>query len=75
MAKKITLLMDGRTPVEVDEEEFELIKLMVQEVGAHLDFFKISVVTKNLVAQGYQPARARELCILARSELNKKTPS
>lgn len=68
MSKKmITLLMDGRTPISVDEEEFEIIKLMVQDAGALTDRSKMMGVVNDLVSQKYPKVRAMELCILAAS--------
>ena len=61
----ITMYMDGRLPVTVDEDEFELIKVMVAEAGGDL---KAGLhVANELVAQGYEPFYARQLVVLARS--------
>lgn len=63
---QITLWMDGRIPVTVDEEEFEIIKLMVAEAGGDKDLKKLRPVVDELVKQGYRRGHAMELCILAR---------
>lgn len=69
MAGEITLMMDGRASVTVDSEEFEIIKLMVQEAGGHLNLQNVNAVINELIKQGYLRSRAMELCILARREL------
>ena len=69
MSKMITLMMDGRIPVEVDEDEFELIKMMVEEVGAKDDFSKLKVVIDDLVGQGYKRPRAMQLAVMSRHRL------
>jgi len=64
----ITLWWDQRQPVHVDEEEFCLIRMMLEECGRHEDIRKSIEVIKDLVGQGYKLRRARELVILARTQ-------
>lgn len=71
MAERVTLWFDGRIRVEVDADEFEIIKMMMQDAGADKNLFKTMVVVNDLVKQGYTKGEAMRLCILARSELNK----
>ena len=65
--KIITIYMDGKIPIQVDEESFELIKMYVEEAGAHQDLRKIGSVIDDLVAQGWDRSYAREVCVMARS--------
>ena len=41
MSKNITIMMDNRIPIMVDDEEFEIIKIMVEESGAKDDLKKL----------------------------------
>jgi len=60
-------------PIEIDEEEFEIIKLMVLDYKADdpADYGRIMYVVNDLVLQGYDKERANELVILARKDLRK----
>ena len=66
MSKNITIMMDNRIPIMVDDEEFEIIKIMVEESGAKDDLKKLRGVIEELVKQGYDKSHARTLCVLAR---------
>lgn len=66
-SREITIFWDGRSPVRVDEEEFELICLFVEE--ADKDGKSLFALAEDLIAQGYEKTRARELVILARKEV------
>ena len=67
---KLTLYWDGRTPIEVDQEEFAIIRMMLEEVGGvnPASTRESQSVVNNLVGQGYELRRARELVILARTQ-------
>lgn len=66
---KITMYMDGKIPITVDEEEFEIVKLMVVDAGADQDDTKVRGVIKDLIAQGFATGRAINLVVLACSSL------
>ena len=50
---QITLLMDGKIPIQVDEDDFEIIKLMIEEVGADKDLRLLKNVIDDLISQGW----------------------
>lgn len=72
MSDNITLWMDGRIPITVDEEEFELIKMRVKEMGVHLpnSTNRLDLI-RELIAEGYGKWRAMNLVVLARTEVRK----
>lgn len=53
----------------IDEEEFELIKMMVQDHGADKELSKLPAVISELKKQGYADNKARTLALLARGFL------
>ena len=67
--KQRVLRLDCGTSIEVDEEDFEIIKLLLKDVGADLDLKKVIDVVRDLVAQGWGKLRAIEVCLLARKEI------
>lgn len=66
---KRTLWWDQRVPIEIDSDDFEIIKLMVLDTGAATDISKWDIVIDALIKQGYDKYRAKELVILARKDL------
>lgn len=64
---ELTLMMDNKIPVTVDRDEFAIIRMMVEEEGAVENLSKVRAVCDRLEEQGYLPARARTLTILARN--------
>ena len=69
-ADMITLNFQGRIPVEVGREEFEIIKLMVTDAGAIYDPKAHAKVVKELMSQGYTLSRASMLCSCAADKLD-----
>lgn len=69
MAEKITLRGNGGITYEIDSEEFEIIKLMVEEAGAKDKQKNIMGPVKELVDQRYGLVDAIRLCIFARHAL------
>ena len=53
----------------VDEEEFELIKMMSSEAGSDKSLVNCQAVAQELKRQGYEESRARKLALLARASL------
>jgi hypothetical protein len=68
---QITLMMDGKIPIRVDEEDFEVIKLMVTQAGAVDDTNRACDVIRELMKQGYVRSHAVEVVTMARSELRR----
>jgi hypothetical protein len=73
MAKKIRLKWDMST-LQVDEDEFQLVILMLQDAGWELNDAKIRVrtqaqVARDLTNQGYEKSRALNLVHMASGEL------
>jgi hypothetical protein len=69
MAKEITLIMDKCIPVTVDKNEFETIKNIVRRTNSTENQKNLNQIINNLIAIGYNPARATTLCLLAQSYL------
>ena len=69
MSKTLTLWRDARVSIEVDDEEFEIIKIMIEEAGADQNSSKVHSVVLELEKQGYKRHRAISLGVLARREL------
>jgi hypothetical protein len=65
----ITLRFDGRKEVRVDEEEFEILKLMVEEFENSGEIQWLRRLIQELEKQGYEHFRAQELAILAKREV------
>jgi len=75
-SESITLWFDGRIPIEVDREEFAIIKMMIEDAGAVNDRKAMIGVINDLESQGYQRHRAMNLCIMAIRELDgSRTPT
>ncbi|MBI3046537.1 MAG: hypothetical protein HYY86_03330 [Candidatus Harrisonbacteria bacterium] len=53
----------------VDEEEFELIKIMSSEAGSDKSLKNCETVIQELKRQGYGGSRALKLALLARASL------
>jgi hypothetical protein len=64
-------MMDGKIPIRVDEEDFEVIKLMVTQAGAVDDTNRACDVIRELMKQGYVRSHAVEVVTMARSELRR----
>jgi len=61
---------DGRKIV-INSDDFEIIKLMVQNAGADCSILKIPPVCAELETQGYTHQQAFDLIVVARIELRK----
>ncbi|MDO8520620.1 MAG: hypothetical protein Q7S52_00730 [bacterium] len=74
--EQITLMMDGRIPITVDKEVFELVKLMVEEMGAVEDLKKTVDVVRRFIAENQQYADRKgqviSLVVLARRDLKEE---
>lgn len=69
-SERIVLWFDGRVRVEVDREEYELIKLMLKDAGMEQSQKAAFGVMRDLESQGYARNLAMMLCIMARRELS-----
>jgi len=69
-SKTMTLYIDGRIPIHVDREEFQIIKMTIEDAGAVNDQKAFKKVVQSLMDQEYSAYRAINLCVLARGELN-----
>lgn len=71
MASQMIRVCWDISDVVIDEEEFEIIKMMVQDAGADqkAGLPKLRVVIDELKKQGYTDTRARTLALLARGFL------
>jgi hypothetical protein len=65
----LTLWWDGRTPVQVDQDEFEIIKMMIREKDPAGGIKTLLPMVRELESQGYSNTRAKTLAILARGEV------
>lgn len=71
MRAKILLEADNYT-LEVDEEEFEIVKLMFEGVdikNAREVLLKVREVKEDLKQQGYEPKLASDLALFASWDL------
>ena len=68
-AKEIRLKWDTSS-LRVDEDEFQLVVLMLQDAGWTPDDAKVRVqVARDLMSQGYERSRAMILVHMASGEL------
>lgn len=69
MAKEVRLEWDTSS-LRVDENEFQLVVMMLQDAGWRPNDTKIQVqVTRELMNQGYDKSRAMRLVHMASGEL------
>lgn len=71
-SQKIRVCWDTSEAI-IDEEEFELIKMMVAEAGADKELCKLPAVVNDLKKQGYPMDKAFKFAHLARGFLNGQT--
>lgn len=68
MSQRIRVRWDTSVAV-IDEEEFELIKMMVTEAGGDKELSKLPTVVNELKKQGYADDKALKFALLARGVL------
>lgn len=70
MAKEIRLEWDALS-LRVDEDEFQLIIMMLQDAGwtPQNNLKKVAQVARELINQGYEKSHARQLALMASGEL------